>query len=186
LAGTALLENKRVFEVEPLYGVTGEVFKEIISAAGTLHLLSKMSQKAPNQVLRNAAAVDVLSSIKERVGEAATRVGRSTALDKVLEFDNNELLRFAWNLSDWRDLRTAMAIKRLPSKILESWKKGDSGQVFRGADHGPGLTHYLQTTVEPEAKRLTYPHWEIITALDGSTPRDDIREITREAIISLK
>ncbi|OGG73554.1 hypothetical protein A3A40_00070 [Candidatus Kaiserbacteria bacterium RIFCSPLOWO2_01_FULL_54_20] len=179
LAGTALLENKRVFEIEPTYGITGELVNHVISAAGTLHLLSKTSQQAPNQLLRNAAAIQVLSNIKEQAGEAALRVGRSTAFDKVLQYNNEELLRFAWNLSDWRDLRVASAIKGLPSRIPGDWSKGETGEVFRGAEHGPALTHYLKTGIEPEAKRLTYPHWEVIAALDGSAPREDVREITK-------
>ncbi len=185
IAGTALLENKRVFEIESQYGISGELLSTIVSAAGTLHLLSKTSQKAPHQLFRNAAAIQVLSGIKERV-EATFRAGRTSDFGRILEFNNEELLRFAWNLSDWRDLRTAAAIKRLPSKIPTYWGKGESARVFRGSDHGPALTQYLKSNIEPEVKRLTYPHWEVIAALDGSAPRDDIREITRSGVQNLK
>lgn len=185
LAGTALLENKRVFEVEPLYGISSEVINHVLSAAGTLHMLSKKSQQAPHQLLRNASAISVLSYIKERMVEGVTRAGLQGAHEKLLEFDNAEILRLAWSLSDWRDLRTAIAIKSMPARLSGYWQKGDSAQIFRGSDHGPGLTHYLKSAVESETKRLTYPHFEIVTALTGSSPRDDVREITRAGVRAL-
>lgn len=185
VTGIALLENKRVFEVEAQYGITGELLDNAVSAVGILHLLSKTSQQAPGQALRNAAAVQVLSNLKERFGEHLARAGAQTLQRQLLEFDNKEMLRFAWSLSDWRDLRLAAAIKRMPSLMSEYWRAGESAQVFRGSDHGPALNHYLKTDIEPEVKRLSYPHWEIATALIGTAPKDDIREITKDKIKSL-
>lgn len=181
ITGLALREGKRVFVIDPDY-TKYSLADSVMDTYGMYTiLLGEISKKDP---VAGASAIHATSGLKSILENEARR--HSDALrNQISQFKSKDIVRIAWDFADWRDVRVSQAIREFAQLSNGAFPAKATAQIFRGSLHGPGLHHYLKAPVEASAKRLTYPHWEIMQQLFGegtTNSRDIIREITLEGI----
>ena len=182
VAGIAMTNGKSVFQIDPEHGFA-TLFSTVTLILGTIWTLSGKKRKLSTaELLKSPVMIDALSSLKSVLIETFSRYGQQMLRNKVLNFDSKDLLRLAWDMHDWRDVRTAQTLRSLPSLIPDVWQPGEVAQVFRGGAHGTSLHHYLKTPNETLAKKILYPHWELLSALETESDKPDILQITPEGV----